>query len=78
MKGLSLQDVKEEIISLFDEGNAELERGSPEAAVSILIEAQLLLCDAVQNEINKMQPTPPLVPLAQGSVAEADASFSLF
>jgi hypothetical protein len=70
MKGLSLQDVREEIISLFDESNAELQNGSPEAAVSMLIEAQLLLCDAVQIEINRLQSPPPLVPLAEGTEVE--------
>jgi hypothetical protein len=71
-KGLSLQEVREEIISLFDEGIAEQQDGSPEATISILIEAQLLLCDTVQNEISRMHTTPPLAPLANDSFPVVD------
>ena len=55
MKGLSLNDVREEIVSLLNESTEVLQNGDPQAAVSILVEAQFLLSDAIQNESNGIQ-----------------------
>jgi hypothetical protein len=71
MRALLLRDVREEIVSLLDESTAELLEGSSEVAVSMLLEAQFLLCDAIQNELNSIRITPPLVPLAGESVESA-------
>ena len=62
MKGLSLNDVREEIVSLLNESTEVLQNGDPQAAVSILVEAQFLLSDAIQNEMNGIQCAPSSVP----------------
>lgn len=61
MKGLSLKDVREEIVSLLEESTEELKNGDRQTAVSILVEAQFLLSDAIQNEMNGIDCTPSLV-----------------
>lgn len=63
MKGLSLNDVREEIVSLLNESTEVLQSGDPQAAVSILVEAQFLLSDAIQNEMNGIEcASSPLQP----------------
>jgi hypothetical protein len=64
MKGLLLQDVREEIVSLLDQSTVEFQSGSSQVAVSMLMEAQFLLGDIIQNELNRIQGMPPLVPSA--------------
>lgn len=73
MNGLLLQDVREEIVSLLDESTAELQDRSPQVAVSMLMEAQFLLSDAIQNELNRTQCTPSLVPAADETAEGANA-----
>lgn len=67
MKGLSLNDVRDEIVSLLNESTDVLQNGNQQAAVSILVEAQFLLSDAIQNEMNVMVCAPSSVPSADGS-----------
>jgi hypothetical protein len=62
MQGLTLEDIREEIVSLLNESAEELRNGYPQTAISILVEAQFLLSDAIQNEMNRAECTP-LVPL---------------
>jgi hypothetical protein len=55
MKGLSLKDVRAEIVSLLDESAEQLESGDRNTAVSILVEAQFLLSDTIQHEMNEIE-----------------------
>ena len=58
MRGLLLSDVREEIVSLLNESTEELQSGDAQTAVSILVEAQFLLSDAIQNELKSIDCTP--------------------
>ena len=71
MRGLTLRDVREEIVALLDESTKELQDGNSQTAVTMLLEAQFLLSDAIQNEMNRTECTPSLVPLADGCSEEA-------
>lgn len=74
MKGLLVQDVRKEIVSLLDQCTEELQDGSPQVAVSMLMEAQFLLGDAIQNELNRIQNAPLLVPAGDESAEGAECS----
>jgi hypothetical protein len=65
MRGLLLSDVREEIVSLLNESTEELQSGDAQTAVSILVEAQFLLSDAIQNELKSIDCTPS--PTDEGS-----------
>jgi hypothetical protein len=54
MRGLLLSDVREEIVSLLSESTEVHQSGDPQTAVSILMEAQFLLSDAIQNELKSI------------------------
>jgi hypothetical protein len=60
MRGLLLRDVREEIVSLLNESTEVHQSGDPQTAVSILVEAQFLLSDAIQNELKSIDYTPSL------------------
>ena len=71
MQGLTLKDVRNEIVDLLDESTKELQNGNSQMAVTMLVEAQFLLSDAIQNEMNRTECTPSLVPLADECSEEA-------
>jgi hypothetical protein len=54
MRGLLLSDVREEIVALLSESTEVHQSGDPQTAVSILMEAQFLLSDAIQNELKSI------------------------
>jgi hypothetical protein len=58
MRGLLLSDVREEIVSLLSESTEVHQSGDPQTAVSILMEAQFLLSDAIQNELKSIDCAP--------------------
>lgn len=62
MKDMSLNDVREEIVSLLKESAEVRQNGDLQAAVSILVEAQFLLSDAIQNELEQIDCSPSLLP----------------
>jgi hypothetical protein len=62
MRGLSLKDVRQEVVSLLDKSTEELQDGNSHSAVLMLVEAQFLLSDAIQNEMNRVECAPSLVP----------------
>lgn len=53
----------EEIISLVNQGVEECETGNTGAGVSIFLEAQFLLGELIERQLNKVLATPPLSPL---------------
>jgi hypothetical protein len=63
MKECLLKVAHEEIISLVNQGVDECEAGDTSAAVSILLEAQFLLSDLIEHQLNRVLLTPPLSPL---------------
>jgi hypothetical protein len=54
--------LREEIVTLLNDGAEQFQRGEAQAAVSLLIEAQFVLGELIQHELNKLQETPPLIP----------------
>jgi hypothetical protein len=71
MHGLTLKDVRNEIVALMDESTKELQNGSSQTAATMLVEPQFLLSDAIQNEMNRTECPPSLVPLADEHSEEA-------
>lgn len=63
MKECLLKVAYEEIISLVNQGVDECEAGDTSAGVSILLEAQFLLGDLIEHQLNRVLLTPPLSPL---------------
>ena len=63
MKGCLLKVAHEEIISLVNQGVDECEAGDASAGVSILLEAQFLISDLIEHQLNRVLSTPPLSPL---------------
>ena len=62
MLEVAVQEVRDEIVSLVRESAEETRTGSSQSAVSMLIEAQCLLAELIENELNKLEPLPSLVP----------------
>lgn len=65
MKELTLKASEEEIVSLVHRGIEEFEEGQVQAGVSLFLEAQYLLGEIVQNQLEQLHATPPLIPLAE-------------
>ena len=63
MKEPFLKVAHEEIISLVNQGGDECEAGDINGGVSILLEAQFLLSDLIEHQLNRVLSTPPLSPL---------------
>lgn len=60
MNTLSLEDIREEINSLLHESIKEFQKAESQVGVSLLVEAQFLLGEAIQHELNKIHRTPSL------------------
>lgn len=65
MKGLTLKAAHDEIVSLVDRGMQECDEGEIHAGVSLFLEAQFLLGEVVQNQLDHLHSTPPLIPSAE-------------
>ena len=62
MLEVAVQEVRDEVVSLVRESAEETRTGSSQSAVSMLIEAQCLLAELIENELNRLQPFPSIVP----------------
>jgi hypothetical protein len=62
--------LREEIVTLLNDGAEEFQRGQAQAAVLLLIEAQFVLGEVIQHELNKLQETPPLIPVGDERTEE--------
>jgi hypothetical protein len=54
MTRLSFDEGREEIISLLEAGREEFENGNASVALSILIDAQFVLTEMVQSEMERL------------------------
>jgi len=62
MLQVPVQEIRDEVVSLVRESEEETRTGSSQSAVSMLIEAQCLLAELIEGELNKLQFLPSLVP----------------
>jgi hypothetical protein len=62
MVQVPVQEIRDEVVSLVRESAEETRTGSSQSAVSMLIEAQCLLAELIENELNKIEPLPSLAP----------------
>jgi hypothetical protein len=58
----------EEIISLVNQGVEECETGNMNTGVSIFLEAQFLLGELIEHQLNNLPTTSPLIPLMDDCV----------
>jgi len=68
MKGLSLKGAHEEVVSLVRRAVEEFEEGEVQVGISILLEAQFLLSELIEQELNHIDSAPPLSPFIGESV----------
>ena len=70
MKELTLKVAHEEALSLLQRGVVEFEEGETHTGVSLLLEAQFLLGEVIQQQLNKMDSPPHLSPLSDEGPGE--------
>ncbi len=70
MKELAFRVAHEEVVSLVQSGVEEFDEGEPQAGVSLLLEAQFLLADLIQQRLNNIVSAPPLSPFVDGCADE--------
>lgn len=61
MTGLKFKVAHDEVLSLLHSGAEELEKGEAQGGISLLIEAQLLLGELIQQQLDNLD-APPLSP----------------
>lgn len=71
MKELMLKAAHDEVLSLLCSGTEEIETRNPQIGVALLIEAQFLLAEIIQRQLNKIDCSPPLSPFV-GEWADKD------
>jgi hypothetical protein len=78
MASLQISVVREEIISLLNESAQEFQRAEPDAELSLLLEAQFLLSEAIQSQLSKTRGAPPLSPFPDEFIEESDQGLITF
>jgi hypothetical protein len=64
MRALPIEVVRDEVISLISESAQECQNGATQSELSLLLEAQFLLCELIQNHLTAAQYALPLSPPA--------------
>lgn len=72
MRALPIEVVRDEVISLVSESAQEYQNGAIQSELSLLLEAQFLLCELIQNQLTAAQYAPPLSPPADEFADESD------
>jgi hypothetical protein len=72
MNELTLRAIHEEALSLVQRGVEEFEEGETCVGVSLLLEAQFLLGEVIQQQLNQIDSTPPLSPSSDESINDRD------
>jgi hypothetical protein len=67
MRALPIEVVRDEVISLVSESAHECRNGTIQSELSLLLEAQFLLCELIQNQLTAAQYAPLLGPPANES-----------
>ncbi len=74
MTELALKAVHEEVVSLVQRSVEEFEGGEAQAGISLLLEAQFLLGEVIQERLNNMEITPSLSPLMDEWVDDGESA----
>jgi hypothetical protein len=71
-----IEVVRHEVISLVSESAEESQKGEAQSALSLLLEAQFLLGELIQNQLNTIHCAFPLRPPTDEFAEESDEGLS--
>jgi hypothetical protein len=72
MRAFPIEVARDEVISLVSESAQECRNGAIQSELSLLLEAQFLLCELIQHQLTAAQHAPPLSPPANEFTDESD------